>query len=356
MRHFANLFMVLPLAALLACKLGTNTAQNTTTTTAEPESITAQTVKGKFTVGFYNVENLFDTEDDPKVDDADFTPNGKYRWTEEVYQNKLSNMAKVISQLGDENGPELLGLVEVENKKATGDLLKQELLKSHKYKLVQEESKDARGVDVAFAYDPAVFTYVSHKAYTPKFDKEDKKTRDFLLVEGKVNGTKLYVIVNHFPSRREGQEASEKFRVQVAEQVKAVCDDIQKKDKQANILLMGDFNDDPADKSMNISLDAKAEPSTDHFYNAMYQLHQSGKGSLEYKEKWNMFDQFIMSPNLANGSKGKLQYVKNSANVYVQDWMKVGKIGKPKRFIHNDKPTKDGYSDHFPVYLQLETK
>jgi len=113
---------------------------------------------------------------------------------------------------------------------------------------VHQDSKDARGVDVAFCYDPTVFQYVAHKAFTPKFTDKNKKSRDFLVVEGKMNGESVYVIVNHWPSRREGKEESEVFRVEEASHVKRVCDSILKKNANANICVMGDFNDDPSDK------------------------------------------------------------------------------------------------------------
>jgi len=312
--------------------------------------------KGQITVGFYNVENLFDAIDDPKIDDAEFLPTSTIGWTEEVYKLKLSNMADVIAKLGDEDGPELLGLVEVENPEVTNALVQQEKLKKHNYKVVQENSKDARGIDVAFAYDPAFFTYIRHKAITPKFTDSTKLTRDFLLVEGKVGGNTLYVIVNHWPSRRGGAAASESFRIEIATQVRATMDSLTKKNKSANIILMGDFNDDPKDKSIANTLKARKMPAKKQFYNPMYNLHESGIGSLPFDGKWNLFDQFILSANLSN-AKSKLRYVNNSAAIFSPDWLKVGGDGKskeyPKRFIFKDKVQPNGHSDHFPIFMQL---
>lgn len=318
-------------------------------------------LKGQLTVGFYNLENVFDATDDPKIDDSEFLPTAaKLSWTEEIYALKLSNMADAISKIGDDDGPELLGLVEVENPSVTEKLMQQAKLQKHHYKVVQENSLDARGIDVAFAYDPAFFTYVRHKAITPKFTDPKKLTRDFLLVEGKVGGNNLYVIVNHWPSRRgapkNGVDSSALYRGEVATQVKRVMDSLMSRDKAANVILMGDFNDDPKDSSIFKILAAQPNVSKDHFYNPMHAIHESGRGTLPYNGKWNLFDQFILSPNLTSASS-KLHYVANSANIFNPDWLKVGGESSakdyPKRFIFKNAIQKDGHSDHFPVYMQL---
>ena len=129
-----------------------------------------------------------------------------------------------------------------------------------------------------------------------------------------------------------------------------------KKNKSANIILMGDFNDDPKDESIFGVLKAQKAPAKKQFYNPMYALHESGVGSLPFDGKWNLFDQLILSSNLSN-AKSKLRYVNNSAAVFSPSWLKVGGEGKakdyPKRFIFKDKIQADGHSDHFPVYMQL---
>jgi predicted extracellular nuclease len=321
---------------------------------------TASFTSGEIGIAFYNVENLYDTQDDPKTDDAEFLPDSKLKWTEDKYKIKLANIAKVISQLATD-GPEVFGLVEVENKAVIQDLIAQKSLQSHKYQIIHEDSKDARGVDVALCYDPSVFQYVQHKAFTPKFT-ETKKTRDFLVVEGKINNQEVYFVVNHWPSRREGQEESEIFRVQVAEQVKHVCDSIQKKNPKAYICLMGDFNDDPINKSMEQVLAAKKtiqEAGKNGYFNAMYDLYNTRtEGTLQYNGAWNVFDQFILNANLVNG-KGKIQSVPQSANVFHPEWMRVG-YGKskdaPRRSVFKSEFRDDGYSDHFPIEIKWQVK
>lgn len=348
-----------------ACKPKANVQSNVSNNNGEPtknekEVIPNQNVKGEVGIAFYNVENLFDTQDDPKTVDEEFTPDGKLKWTEDKYNIKLSNLAKVLSALDGGEGPEMFGLVEIENAKVVSDLLNQPALKKHNYRLVHHDSKDARGVDVAFCYDPAVFQHVADKAFTPNFSDKSKKSRDFLVVEGKVNGETVYMIVNHWPSRREGKEASEVFRVEEATHIKRVCDSILKKKPDALICMMGDFNDDPIDKSIATIIGAKAK-SVDKksFFNPMLALYNPDtEGSLEYEGKWNVFDQFIMNGNLANG-KTKVQYVENSASIFHPEWLRVG-YGKakesPKRSVFAGKFRDDGYSDHFPVQMKWNLK
>lgn len=347
------------LSLITSCKQKATVQSNVNTNPSKTEETSPVTTvaKGEVGVAFYNVENLYDTENDPKTDDEEFTPDGKMQWTEDKYKIKLANLAKVISSLADD-GPEMFGLVEIENAKVVSDLLNEPALKSHNYKLVHHDSKDARGVDVAFCYDPSVFQYVADKAFTPKFTDKNKKSRDFLVVEGKVNGEPVYVFVNHWPSRREGKEESEIYRVEEAIHVKRVCDSILKKNGNANICLMGDFNDDPIDKSISEAIGAKGDAKTTDkksFYSPMFALYKPDtEGSLEYQGKWNVFDQFIMNGNLLN-PKAKLQYMSNSASIFHPDWLRVG-YGKskdsPRRSVFAGKFRDDGFSDHFPIQMK----
>lgn len=347
------------LLCLSACKSGEKTQATKTDTDNTPVKTLDLKEIG---VAFYNVENLFDTEDDPKIADEEFLPSGKYAWTEDKYKIKLANIAKVLSQLA-KDGPEFFGLVEIENATVVRDLLSQKALTEvANYKFVHENSRDARGVDVAFCYNPAVFSYVAHKAFAPKFTDKNKKSRDFLVVEGKVAGEQMYVIVNHWPSRREGQEKSEVFRVEEATHVRQVCDSVLKKNAKAHIIVMGDFNDDPENKSMSETMGAKStvsEAAKSGFFNTMTNvLDPNSKGTLMYDGKWDLFDQFLLSSNLVNG-KSKVQYLPNSADVFRPEWLTVG-FGKgkdnPKRSIFRDKFQDDGYSDHFPVQMFLQVK
>lgn len=327
---------------------------------SEPESpkVKPSFQKGEIGIAFYNIENLFDTEDDPAIDDSEFLPDSKLQWTADKYNIKLGNMAKVIAALNGGKAPEVFGLVEIENARVVTDLLNQEPLRKRGYKFAHHNSKDPRGIDVALCYDPAVFGYKSQCAFTPNFADKDKKTRDFLVVDGTIGKEEVTFIVNHWPSRREGKDASEVYRLTVAEQVKKVCDSISARSPKRIICLMGDFNDDPLDKSLFATFNLQEKPETlgkNNFYDPMLQLQKDkAEGSLEYNGSWNYFDQFLINKPLFS-AKSDVQYVANSARIFQPDWLRVG-YGKaknsPRRSVFAGKFRDDGYSDHFPVEMK----
>ncbi|MEM6803684.1 MAG: endonuclease/exonuclease/phosphatase family protein, partial [Bacteroidota bacterium] len=229
-----------------------------------------------FVVAFYNVENLFDTEDNPDKIDEDFTPGGKYEWDQKKYKRKLFQIAKAIESIG-ENGPDLLGLGEVENPKVIEDLLNQEQLKDRPYEFVHFESPDMRGIDVAFVYDSKVFKVEEKEAYEVYFDQEpDYTSRKILCVSGKLKNQSLHILVNHWPSRYGGQAESEDRRLTVANKAKEVMDALYAKDEDAHIIIMGDMNDDPFNKSLVESLGAVGDEAAleeNGFFNPMTKLH-----------------------------------------------------------------------------------
>ena len=205
-------------------------------------------------IAFYNVENLFNTTDHPQKFDEDFLPEGRYQWTEENYEGKLSQLGKAIGGMG-KNGPHLLGLAEIEDGKVVEELLEYNRSILRKYEVVHEESPDMRGIDVALAFDPTVFTYIRHETIPFSLPDEPQYTsRDILLVEGRIGEETLYILVNHWPSRRDGARESEYKRVRAAELARAKVDSLLSLDSEANIILMGDFNDDPLDRSMDVTL------------------------------------------------------------------------------------------------------
>lgn len=313
----------------------------------------------KITVAFYNLENLFDTEDDPTIDDEEFLPTGKNRWDADRYQRKLEHMADVIAQIGDEDGPEVLGVCEVENRKVMQDLIATPKLRDRNYDIVHVNSPDGRGIDVGFFYKKDVFTYLSHRALNVSFaDEPTLKTRDILMVKGLLKGDTVYFFVNHWPSRR-GGAASDGKRKAAATRARGVIDSILTQSPNAKILLMGDFNDEPTNESIKDVLNASGnekELKDKQLYNAMWDLKQAGRGSHSYQKEWSMLDQMILSQGfLTKKSKGA-QYVKKSANIFDADFMKETNEkykGQPLRTYVGTKYM-GGYSDHFPVYLQLK--
>jgi len=276
------------------------------------------------TVAFYNVENLFDTIDDPKVLDDDFTPDGKKKWTYKRYQIKIKKLGSVISQLGLNRSsypPAIVGLVEVENAKVVADLANSSSLRKHHYGFVHHNSPDERGIDVALLYNKVAFELIASETYPVYLENEVGErdyTRDILKVSGNLYGEFVHILVNHWSSRREGAAETEHKRITAAETVRAIIDEIQTKEMNPKIIVMGDFNDDPSSKSIQECL------VKDDFYNPMKKLLNSeNKGSLTYDGKWNMFDQIIFSKNFLEKEEGKFYF--KHAEIFNKDWMKIYK-------------------------------
>lgn len=311
-----------------------------------------------YPIAFYNVENLFDTERDYTIQDEDFTPEGKYNWTKDRYNKKLNNLAYVIHQLGTEERPEgvaILGVAEVENLKVLQDLIDTGELKNRKYGIVHYDSPDRRGIDVGLIYDKRVFEVLSHKIYPFTLPgQKAPKTRDILVVSGLLDGEPLSILVNHWPSRR--GEDSEHLRERAGRICKQIADSIYKRNNKAGIIIMGDMNDDPKDRSTRIALGAKKDAKDVQrggLYNTMWNIHESGMGTLKYKGAWNLFDQIILSESLLKKGRSKLNFER--AEIFNKDFLfqKSGNYeGYPLRTF-SGRTFLNGYSDHFPTLIYL---
>ncbi|WP_340199642.1 endonuclease/exonuclease/phosphatase family protein [Ascidiimonas sp. W6] len=314
------------------------------------------------TVAFYNVENLFDTLNDPKTFDDSRTPNGKDKWNKARYEKKIANIAQVISEIGKEKtqqAPDIIGLAEVENLKVLKDLTNHPSLELYQYNIIHANSPDRRGIDVALLFKQGVFTPIDYKSYTLLLKDEFNKriyTRDQLLVSGMLDGEIFYFIVNHWPSRRGGENRSKHKRLKAAILNKQIIDSIQKIDSLARIISMGDFNDDPTNASFKQILKTKSRNNNIHTFdliNPMDALFKKGYGSLAYGDSWNLFDQFYFSATLINPNQKSYQFWK--ANIYNPPYLTVSKgkyKGYPFRTYAGGAYT-GGYSDHFPIYLYL---
>ncbi|WP_430814691.1 endonuclease/exonuclease/phosphatase family protein [Carboxylicivirga sp. RSCT41] len=314
-------------------------------------------------IGFYNLENLFDTIDAPEVRDEEFTPDGKKAWNTQRYEDKLAKMSSIISVLGDtvaNPGPAVMGLCEVENRGVLEDLINHPNLKAYNYQIVHQDSPDKRGIDVALLYRPNYFK-VDNVDALPLYiyDQEDGDriyTRDQLLVTGRIRDEHFHIIVNHWPSRYGGEERSRPSRKAAAQLTRSVVDSLLTINKDANIIVMGDLNDDPHNVSVKDELRAvvKSELSDADLYNPLAEQHKPGVGTLCYRGNWNMFDQLIISQNLLNKTTG-LRY--QNAFVYDAEQLRQQQEGK-----YNGYPFRTyvgnryfgGYSDHFPVFIVLE--
>ncbi|WP_449343017.1 endonuclease/exonuclease/phosphatase family protein [Sungkyunkwania multivorans] len=315
------------------------------------------------TVAFYNVENLFDTINNPDTFDDDRTPTGKDRWTSKVYDKKIANMAKAIAEIGKDvakTAPTLVGVAEIENELVLQDLIKTPELIDKNYGIVHFESPDRRGIDVALLYQKKYFTPTSFDNLELLiFDDEDGKrvyTRDQLLVTGELEGEEIHVIVNHWPSRFGGEARSRPKRIAAAKLNKKIIDSLQARDPEAKIITMGDFNDNPNNDSFKKVLKTEAKRNrakgTD-LYNPMEQMFKKGMGSNAYRDVWSLFDQVIVSASLLEKDYSSFRFYK--AGILNKRFL-INPKGRYKGYPFRsfaDGHFTDGYSDHFPAYIYL---
>ena len=341
-------------------------------------------------VAFYNLENLFDTIHDAGKNDYEYLPDGRNKWGKMKYEAKLHNLSRVLSELCTEKlpaGPAVIGLSEVENTNVLDDLLKQPALAKRGYRYVDHGSLDRRGIECAFFYNPRMFqlerSYLVPFYYGPTGEIEDPLlgfytdaqgkvqaydelkgdttyiTRGFLVMEGKLAGEPMAFIVNHWPSRAAGDPV----RQRAGFQVRKLMDAILAQTPGVKIMVMGDMNDDPANKSMVEQLgcvsDKKDVKSERDMYNPWFNtLYKVGQGTLMYKGKWNLFDQIVLSGNMVGKDYSTLKYYQHA--IFLRDYLfqQEGKFkGNPLR-THAGGVWLNGYSDHLPtqVYLLKEKK
>lgn len=311
-------------------------------------------------IAFYNLENYFNPEDNPLTNDDDFTPEGAYRYTDAVFKQKAHNMAQVLSELGTAlgaDGADLIGVCEVEDDRALQFLVQQEALLNKQYRFVRLDGPDKRGINVALLYRPKRFTLIQAQSIPVSLQYAGGGwTRDVLLVKGVFYQDTVYVLVNHWPSRSGGEAASAPKRALAAAVNKNIVTQIVAENKQAKIIIMGDLNDDPVSPSVLDVLGTTGVAQDAHhtlLYNPWMKLYQQGTGTLCHNDKWNLFDQIILSSAWLQQSKGHWQYYQ--AQVFNKDYLKTtfGKYkGYPFRSFNGIK-WMNGYSDHFPVVIYL---
>lgn len=317
-------------------------------------------------VVFYNLENLFDTINDPDKHDEEFLPDGVKKWNTVKYNKKLHNMERVLFDIAamDKNFPVVIGVCEIENRLVLEDLVAQPKLAHGKYRIVHYDSPDARGVDCGFLYRPDVFKLEGSKAV--KFEMPGMpnfRTRDLLTMWGTIDGEPFYFLVSHWPSRLGGKEASSPKREAAAAQCRRLADSVRKANPATKVVIMGDLNDDATDKSVMETLGGKGNIKklvSGDMYNPFVDLLKAGYGTLGYRDEWNLFDNIVVSENLATGSTGelKLQRADGSkyyGNIFTRPYM-IQREGQYKNyplrtFVSNN--FQDGFSDHFPVYIYI---
>ncbi|MCD6016920.1 MAG: hypothetical protein K0S53_41 [Bacteroidetes bacterium] len=315
--------------------------------------------KEPITVAFYNCENFFDTKNDPNKMDDEFLPESPMKWDDTRFMNKLNKVAQVLDSTVSGPGlPALVGLVEIENKEVLEELVSKSQFKEKSYGVLSTDSPDERSIDCGLLYDKTVFTLVDFKelnATNPSLG--DYKTRNVLFATLKAtNGDVFYVFVNHWPSRRSGETESEPRRIFAAEQVRNKINEIQKKDAKAKIIVMGDFNDHPTDKSILNTLKASDKPKEKgDLYNAYQTLDAAKQGTHYYDKEWRVLDQIIVSQGFINAKKG-YRFDPKNAHILKKDFVlfKNNKTGeeKPNRTYSGEKYF-NGYSDHLSIYITL---
>lgn len=311
-------------------------------------------------IGFYNLENLFDYEQDTTIRDYDFIPTGSKSWTEDKYAEKLSNMAYAISLIGKEMTPaglSILGVEEIENRRVLEDLVKEPSIADRNYQIVHYDSPDRRGIDVGLLYNPAHFSVLSTDRISyPQVDADTVYTRDILHVRGLLDGDTISVVVNHWPSRYGGEARSQPRRNRAAKRVRQLVDSLYTIDPDAKIVIGGDLNDDPTSESMVGYLMTKNKLKSvrkGDLYNPMSDFYRRGLGSNAYRDNWSLFDQIVVSEPLLD--KKQDGYFFYRANIFNKSFLiqRTGQYkGYPFRTFSFDK-YQGGYSDHFPVYVYL---
>lgn len=302
-----------------------------------------------YTFAFYNLENLFDTRNDPKTLDDDFTESSNRNWNEKRFRKKLKKMGNVISQIGFdeiEHPPILVGLAEVENRYVLEELVDSKFLRHKHYGIAHIDSPDERGIDTALIYRKDHLEIKNITAHTVHVVNEEgvrDYTRDILEVEAILDGFSVYILVNHWPSRRKGVEETAFRRMAASMKAAEIVKQIQAVDPNARIMVMGDFNDDPESDSLKQLVGTT-------FYNPMELLLTRDEGSVNYRGDWYLFDQILLSHNFMrqHGNGFRFQKAAIFNPEHIQEY-KGRRKGNPFRTFLGRRYA-GGFSDHFPVY------
>ncbi len=320
-------------------------------------------------VAFYNLENFYDTLDDPQTNDEEFTPAGPRNYNSKIYWNKVGKLATVLSKIGTDDekficpdGAAFIGVAEVENDNVLNDLIADPQLRNRHYKFIHYDSKDRRGVDVGFLYNPKYFEVLDSRALfvqLPSGAKDAYYTRDVLWVKGKLDGEIVHVYVNHWPSRLGGEERSAPGRAAAALVGKKHIDSIAIAEGEQKVILMGDLNDDPISASLTKVLKAKgnlADMKPGLFYNPWVEMYKNGYGTLAYQDAWGLFDQIVITNKWLDKKQEGFFFQRQF--IFNREFLKEN-IGRYKGYgmrTWDGLSYRGGYSDHFPTYLVMLKK
>ncbi len=310
----------------------------------------------QYTIGFYNVENLFDTEDDPKTNDNEFTPKSEKKWDNERYQSKIDKIAQVVKATDKTDYPAFFGFCEVENNKVLDDLISNEQIKDGKYAYVHYDSPDSRGIDNALIYRKNILEVISSDAIKVTLNNPNDRTRDILYVKAKFKQSdkNVHIFVNHWPSRRSGQLESEEKRIVAATVLREQVDAIQKDEQNPAIIIMGDFNDTPKDRSIAEVLNACPVVSDCFLKNLNYTYAENRQGSYNFRGDWQALDQLIVSKSLLMNTES-IYTPSDKASIFSETYVMFTKDNGetiPSR-TYGGNNYYGGYSDHLAIYMPL---
>jgi len=316
------------------------------------------------TIAFYNLENLYDTINDPTKND-EASPMMEIKENRAaIYHKKLNNIAKVLSEIGVQeakNTAVIIGVAEIENRDVLEDLIHTDYLKDKQYSIIQYDSPDLRGIDVALLYLENHFKPVHHEAFELRLWNEKGMriyTRDQLLVSGYLDDELIHIIVNHWPSRRGGEEKSRSFREKAAYLNTQIIEQLKLTDPNPKVIIMGDLNDDPTNSSLKTVLKTKAIKANvkeGDIYNPMEDMFRRGENTLVYRDNINLFDQIMFTSPLLTTTKDYSSYKMYKTNVFNPQYLTT-QTGKYKGYPYRSFSRSNfigGYSDHYPVYMYL---
>lgn len=333
--------------------------------------LSAQTSERYVRILCYNVENLLDTIDNPSTLDDEFAPTSPMAWNTDRYYDKLKRIAQVISEAGETEWPELVGLVEIENAEVLEDLLHYTGLGDKGYRYLVSNGNDPRGIDVALLYRAPYVKVLDWGEHAVAFADTTRRSRPILAAHLELEGgVDMHALVVHFPSRRGGAAESEIYRREAARSLRQLSDSLYA--HSPRIIVMGDFNGDPDEVATTTDLGAKLDaytgegdvPSGLTFYNltSRYYLAQSQSGfygSYCYRGEWTQLDHLIVSSSLLQADS-PLRYVDGSAEVYAPKWLGRNVHRETQRLMpwrtYAGNHYLGGYSDHYPVRLRLRLK
>lgn len=334
------------------------------------------------TVAFYNLENFFDTINNPN-NDEEWLPKGAQNWTSKKYKQKVHNLARVLSEIGTtdnpNNGPTIFGASEIENRGVLEDLVKDPQLINRDYGIVHFDSPDKRGIDVALMYEKSHFkptSYINVPLYIYRDEAKENKvkaekeeatddkitedkssrriyTRDQLLVTGLLDGEEISVIVCHWPSRSGGEKKSAPYREAAAALTRKLTDSLQKIKPDAKVIILGDLNDGSFNNSVKVQIGAKGKKSDvkpQGVYNPFESMANNGYGTIGYRDAWDIFDIIMVTEPFIKDDYSSFRYWK--AGIFNRPYM-IQTTGQYKGYPLRHQANEVGFSDHFPTYIYL---